>query len=393
MEQTQAQEKQRSMSVDGINVKISLLWKRVWTASIVLALVFWPLLASHNREPVAIELDDNSITVGQSCTIFTATMGDTVLFGNNEDYRLPPDSSFISFVPPQEITKTIDLPILNTTISVYGQVLVGSIIDGLFYVQGGMNDQGLCYDANSIPPEDLDQQEGGLWRPLSGCWDLLWICSTVDEVVDWYQSYRLPAEMSWTGQFHYADATGDAVIVTATGGEITFVEKGDENYLVSTNFNRANVSSHYFDYPCWRYDTACDMLDEIDSEEDLTVDACSDVLDVVHFETDLFNDIQTLYSTIYDLVNTKVHLYFLHDFENVVTFDLEEEYAKVDPNSTNYSLQYLLADESYLMKDFFPESSDTGMDYLGYGLGFGIPAGIIVVFVVIWYKRWTRNKS
>jgi hypothetical protein len=77
----------------------------------------------------------------------------------------------------------------------------------------------------------------------------------------------------------------------------------------------------------------------------------------------------------------------------VITFDLEEEYNKVDPNSTNYSLQYLLADESYLMKNFFPESIDTGMDYLGYGLGVGISATIIVVLAVIWYKHRTRNES
>ncbi len=341
------------------------------------------------------ELYQNQDQESLFCTIFSIALGNTVMFGSNEDYRHSPSTSFISFVPPQVVPNTINLPIPNETVEVFGQVLVGSVVNGLFYVMGGMNDQGLCYDANSIPREYLNEQDGDLWSPLSGCWDLLWVCSNVSEVIEWYQSHSLPSTINWNCQFHYADATGDAVIITASNDEVQFVGKGNDSYLVSTNFNRADVSSHYFDYPCWRYNTAVEMLGDITSEENLTVTTCSGILDEVHLEQSLFSDIKTLYSTVYDCVNTKIHLYYLYDFNNDVTFDLEEEYSKIDLNSTNYSLQYKLVDKTYIIQNFFPSRSSGELPYVEdiIILVLIISASSLVILFNFWRRRKKKSKS
>lgn len=328
------------------------------------------------------------------CTIFSITLGNTVMFGNNEDYRHSPASSFISFVPPQVVPNTINLPIPNETVEVFGQVLVGSVVNGLYQVMGGMNDQGLCYDANSIPREYLNEQNGDLWVPLDGCWDLLWVCRTVDDVIEWYQSHSFPSTINWNCQLHYADATGNAIIITASNGEVQFVGKGNDSYLVSTNFNRADVSSHYFDYPCWRYNTAVEMLGDITSEENLTVEACSSILNEVHFEQSLFNDIKTLYSTVYDCVNTKIYLYYLYDFENPIIFNLEDEYSKIDLSSTNYSLQYKLVDNTYFIKDFFPSRDYSEVPYIRKDIVLIILIIFTsVLFIFFWFWRKKKKKG
>ena len=358
------------------------------TVSLLFILLLIPFPTGCDSQELHHNQDQDSLF----CTIFSIALENTVMFGSNEDYRHSPSSSFISFVPPQLVPNTINLPIPNETVEVFGQVLVGSVVNGLYQVMGGMNDQGLCYDANSIPREYLNEQEGELWIPLDGCWDLLWICSTVDEVIEWYQTHRLPSTINWNCQLHYADATGNAVIITASNGEVQFVGKGNDSYLVSTNFNRVDVSSHYFDYPCWRYNTAVEMLGDITSEENLTIEACSSILNEVHFEQSLFNDIKTLYSTVYDCVNTKMHLYYLYDFENTVTFDLEDEYSKIDLSSTNYSLQYKLVDNTYFIKNFFPSRGYSEVPYIGKD----IALIIIIIFTgtfMILFSFWRKKKK
>jgi len=161
------------------------------------------------------------------------------------------------------------------------------------------------------------------------------------------------------------------------------VRKEDESYLISTNFNLADPSSHFFDYPCERYDTASVMLNEIE-DGGLTVDLCRDVLDATHFEKTLFSDIQTLYSTIYDPIEKKIHLYYLHDFENVVTFDLEDEYTKSDTSNPSYYIKNSIADRTYLMFELFDVSQDDSSNETPVFLSLGIA---VIVLILVYIKK------
>jgi len=77
----------------------------------------------------------------KSCTIFTISNGETVLFGNNEDHYDP--GTVIEFSPA---TKTS-----------HGLVRFGfRRDDGSFNLQGVVNDQGLVWDGNGLPPARLN---------------------------------------------------------------------------------------------------------------------------------------------------------------------------------------------------------------------------------------------
>lgn len=290
----------------------------------------------------------------QYCTIFSASIGNKAYFGNNEDYKFGPETAFFSFIPPQTVVNYPYIPSYGSTIEIYGIFLVGIVLleDGKYnyYPQGGMNDQGLCYDANSIPAQTLNTENAD-WRPLNSHWDLLWHCSNVSEVITWYQTHP-SVFSSWDGQWHYMDASGAGVVVTAKEGHLVFVEK-NITHLVSTNFNLADPSNRYFNYPCWRYEAAMEMLGEIEQESDLDLALCQEILDETHFERSIFDELYTMYSTIYDPIDQTIWLYFLNDFENPLSFNLTKECSEVNISENNHTYHSSLADNTYFMKDFF----------------------------------------
>jgi len=229
-------------------------------------------------------------------------------------------------IPSSEITTP------SGKITSYGIVAFGfrynndSAVDG--HAQGGMNDQGLCVDANGLPPVSLNPHPERESLYIYLIEQTLFECANVSEVIDWYLTHNLGTVLN--GQFHYADASGDAVVISVgTEGELNFTRKLKSHYLVSTNFNLANHNNGY--YPCWRYITATTMLENITAEIDLTVDACRDILDAVHQE----GVIATKYSNIFDPVNLEIHLYHNLNFDKKISLDLVEELGKVHPGGKN----------------------------------------------------------
>jgi len=266
---------------------------------------------------------DQNSWIPNSCTIFTINFSDTVFFGNNEDYRL--HGTYMWLIPSQEITPMFE------TITIYGCVAFGfkynnHPADG--YAQGGMNDQGLCVDGNGLPALTLNPHPEREFIYINPIEQTLFECANVSEVIHWFQTHYLGTV--WSGQLHYADASGDAVVVSVgLDGELAFTRKNSSHYLVSTNFNLANYANGY--YPCSRYSTATSMLASITDEADLTVDACRDILDAVHQE----GEYATKYSYIFDLVNLEIHLFYNRNFDKMVSLDLMEELGKVHPGGKN----------------------------------------------------------
>jgi hypothetical protein len=238
----------------------------------------------------------------ESCTIFTASYGDTVLFGNNEDWINP--NTYYWTVPSSGRD--------------YGVVYFG--FDN-FWPQGGINEKGLAFDVNALPKAALNPHPE-LPRVKSPFYEFLKKYSTVEEVIDRVKSYSW--ESAWRAQLHVADRTGDAVVISAgPDGEIAFTrkQKGD-GYLVSTNFNRANLQNGR--YPCWRYDTAVSMLEEIQNEDALTAEYLRSILDAVHQEG---SSVNTVYSNILDLKNGIIYLYHWNQFDEVAKLYVAEEVA------------------------------------------------------------------
>ncbi len=260
-----------------------------------------------------------------SCTIFAASFGTTVLYGNNEDYNIP---TTYYWVRPSGDGK-------------YGGLYLG--FDDR-YAQGGINEKGLAFDYNALPEAPLTPHPDrvarrGIMRHIHET------CATVEEAVAVARQHNWGTSLRW--QVLLADATGDAVVISAgSDGELAFTRKppGD-GYLASTNFNRANPGNAYNRGRCWRYDTAVRMLGRIESEADLTVEYFASILDSVHVESATGN---TLYSNVFDLKHGLVHLYYWHQFDEVVTLDVAEELAQ---GSRTTRLRDLFSEETVKRAD------------------------------------------
>ena len=246
-----------------------------------------------------------AIKSGSACTIFTASYGNTVLFGNSEDWLNP--NTYIWF----KLSRT----------NSYGRVYLG--FDD-YWPQGGMNEKGLCFDANGLPEVSLNPHPE---LPYCGDWVVKYClekCANVTEVIDTVKKFNWGTSMAY--QTHFADATGDAVVISAgTNGELNFTRKTEgDGYLVSTNFNLVNSDNGWF--PCPRYNTATEMLDAVNHEDNLTIDSFRNILDAVHQE----GTYATRYSNIFDLKNRDIYIYQNFNFNKVVVLNLDEKLSEGD---------------------------------------------------------------
>jgi len=257
------------------------------------------------------------LNTSPSCTIFTVAIGDTVFYGNNEDWRT--HELGLWYVPSQNIST------LGGSRSIYGGVFIGfpDKETGELYLNpcGGMNEHGLIFDINGLPSLGLyDNPNGSDFWTHNVCYfgTSLWDCKTVEEVIEWYKTHKW--DMTIGGQLHYADASGDAVVISVdpSTNKWAFTRKTG-NYLISTNFNLNNTGNAY-DYPCGRYNIAEWYLSRIETEEDLTVQACADILYEVHME----GSCHTLYSNIFDPVNLNLYLNYGERYEKQKRINLPE---------------------------------------------------------------------
>jgi hypothetical protein len=173
----------------------------------------------------------------------------------------------------------------------------------------------------------------------------------VEEVIAWVQAHRWHEAMH--DQMHFADATGDAVVISAgPDGRVAFTRKpADDGFLVSTNFNLANPANG--SWPCWRYERARELLSEIDSPAELTAERAASVLDAVHVASPSGF---TVLSVVGDLPQGLVYVYLFHQFDVPIVLNVAEEIARApDPgplrdlfppetvNQVDQAYQYLMA--------------------------------------------------
>ena len=221
------------------------------------------------------------------CTGISAAKGDTVLFGNNEDWQ---NTHTFYWIEPSQPGK-------------YGGIYFGY---NDFYAQGGMNEKGLCFDGFSTPYLKVDHSG----RP-SYDKSIMEECATVAEVVEVFKNY----DMSWMSpcQFMYVDKTGASAIFE---GDSIVYKEGD--YQICTNFYQSNPSLG--GYPCWRYNKAKSMFE---TNFEVSVEFFRSVLKATHQE----GNYPTQYSNIYDLKNGIVYLYHFHNFDNAIIIDLAKAMA------------------------------------------------------------------
>ena len=229
------------------------------------------------------------------CTGFFAVAGQRVLFGHNEDYHWT-DSS-VRVRPPANGN--------------HGYLYVGfNRLDAAF---GGMNDQGLVLDSFANPEcnwqEDLNKEY------FSGDWfqHLLRTCTTVEEVIYFCHQYNLPYFRH--NHLFAADQWGKSVVIEWGEGKIEVIRKQGD-FQVVTNFFLLHPEWGW--HPCWRYDTATEMLNE---STEISRELFRSILDAVHVST-------TQYSNIYEVLQGNMYFFNHHNFDEYLKFNLNDELAK-----------------------------------------------------------------
>ncbi|UCE17063.1 MAG: tetratricopeptide repeat protein [Gemmatimonadota bacterium] len=257
----------------------------------------------------------NDISPG--CTFVIKTHGETVIVDYNED-SIEPRTKIWFYTPSDES---------------YGYVIWG--YDRYSYrSQGGMNDQGLFIDINSVgftgwvnDPEKPD---------FEGDDEIEYILThfaTVDEVVEFFQQYDI--DLSYA-IFIVADAQGKSVIFEWGKGRLqTLFKKKD--YQIATNFVQTEFDSPE-EYTDQRYRIARQILQ---SQKAPTIDLIRRVLSATRFEAYYC---RTLYSIICDLRNRQIYLYHFHNFEEVVVYNLLKELEK---GSRSYAIPSLFGVRSF----------------------------------------------
>ena len=245
-----------------------------------------------------------------ACTIFTATNGEIVMFGGNEDQT--PNSSFLvvdnsgTFGVVYFATPWKEMPLV---------------------MQMGINEMGLCYDANWIPKEKLNPHPERKSQREWAVTQLMREVSTVEEVLSKIFTYNWGDSIEY--QIHIADKSGDAAVIhPGTNGELTYTRKSKgDGYLISTNFNLAKLDKGNWSssYSSDRYETANKMLSNIGIQNDLTVEFMASVLKATHRR---YGRVKTLYSAVYDLQNLDIYLYYDRQFDSPYKLDVKKELAK-----------------------------------------------------------------
>jgi hypothetical protein len=253
------------------------------------------------------------------CSVITASYEEKVFLGANID---APPQDFSRFTPyifffPSESKE-------NESDPEYGLIAFELFCEekGNEHVSllGGMNEKGLAFGSSYLPEILLNPHLEKLYSNSSENFYLKVMreCSSVACVIEMFENVDLE---SIKGQYHFADKTGNAVVISAgKNGELAFTKKDEGNgYLVSTNFNLANPD--HGRYPCWRYDTATHMLEE---KHTFTLDYFISILDAVHVEGKSTN---TIFSYVFDLRTGDVYIYFFHQFEEVYKTNVPNELA------------------------------------------------------------------
>lgn len=240
-----------------------------------------------------------------ACTVFTASHGEIVMFGGNEDQK--PNSSFLVV----DTNGTLGVVYFATPWKKWPLVM-----------QMGVNEKGLSYDANWIPTEKLNPHPERITQYEWAITQLMKEAATVEEILSKIFTYNWRDSISY--QVHFADASGDAVVIhPGENGELTYSRKPKGNgYLISTNFNLAHLAKGT--WSCPRYKIADKMLSEIGAQSDLTVEFMASVLEATHLD----GEFKTLYSAVYDLQQLRIYLYYNRQFHAPYVLDVKEELAK-----------------------------------------------------------------
>jgi hypothetical protein len=224
-----------------------------------------------------------------ACTIFSANDGTMTLSGNNGDYSDP--DTYIVFYPAEN--------------GKHGRMYAGW---KQFWWQTGLNDQGLFFASASTSFLEVHNSTQKPRPPRYLMYKCMEECSTVEDVLEVFGQYNL--DFLETMQLMVSDAAGASLIIE---GDLVHIKQNF--YQIVTNFRFSQTDPPY---PCWRYNTAVAMFENTTT---ISPEFFTSVCDATHQE----GDYPTQFSTVYNLPQQIIYLYWQHNYNQVKIFNLTQE--------------------------------------------------------------------
>lgn len=189
-----------------------------------------------------------------------------------------------------------------------------------------MNEYGLVFDAftmphkSGMPARDPGKQDFS-YQQLE---TIMQHCRTVDEVYEILKNQNLHvlngSPIFNGGMLLFVDRSGKYLVV-----EADHLSPGNDDKLVLANFSYADTKDPAT-VKIERYRRGVEFLK---NKIDTSIAFCTTLSDTMSVNRAKAGD-GTLYTTIYDVNDRKICAYFFHDYEKLITFNLEEELAKGD---------------------------------------------------------------
>lgn len=231
-----------------------------------------------------------AVTPAQSCLILVLTKDNHVLVGNHEDWTAR--DARLRFIPAGS-----------------GKLAVAVFdFESEGFIQGGVNEAGLFFDATATPFVPLDFSAKQKFEGKDMWLTLLQKCRTVGEAIAFVERYQVP-ELERV-HLLFADKTGQSVIIGAYEGKLTYTWK-TQPHQVLTNFNVVDPE-YGGEQPCPRYAAANVLLGK-----------GVDPMDVLRQTT---QGELTVYTTLVDLTDGVLQVGYLADFSRLVSFSLQKEW-------------------------------------------------------------------
>ena len=250
-----------------------------------------------------------AIEYGYACSMYKITYAGKTMVGCNEDaWRLTPHIWFENGTKPGN----------------YGAAFTGSRFDGAngYAPQSGMNEFGLSFSrlASYTPPKTTSVSESrkSISNPTAYLKDIMHSCKTVEEVKAYISRYDYSYFIE--DVFIYIDKSGKYLIVEPYSLTI-----GNEPNYVLSNFC-PSITDKTKAYKLDRYRKGVEFLKY---KTDTSLAFCTALSDTMHVCRGKIGD-GTLLTSIWDLNNGTINLYFYHQYKNVVKFNLKEELKKGD---------------------------------------------------------------
>ncbi|MBN2001857.1 MAG: linear amide C-N hydrolase [Anaerolineae bacterium] len=260
-------------------------------------------------------------TPGWACSLFAA-LGDeqNALYGRNFDWA--PSPAVLLFTHPTEATIYASVSMVDVVYLGFSQDVADALMDftlderrGLLQAPlipfDGMNERGLAVGMAAVPDTELPYDPG---KPTIGSVGILRTmldyAGNVDEAVEILQGYNLEMQGGETLHYLLADASGKAVLVEFTKGEVILFPN-TAPWHQATNFLVAGVADPYAQ--CHRYNALSARLSETGGK--LTTAEALDLLKSVRQSG-------TQWSVVYGIHTGTVDIAMGRDYKNIHHFDL-----------------------------------------------------------------------